>query len=60
MPQEQLCRCGQRAGTNSDCEICCFISTETHLRDELKDFRARLETLEQAAALNGIYGGPTQ
>jgi Ni,Fe-hydrogenase III large subunit len=36
MPQEQLCRCEQIAGTNSDCEICRFVATERSLREQLK------------------------
>lgn len=44
MPQEQLCDCGHRSGTNSDCMECRFVSTEQRIRSEVVDLRRKLTT----------------
>jgi len=47
--QEAFCGCGHRSGTNSDCEICRFISTERTISAELAKARDDIERLRSKA-----------
>ena len=47
-PQEMLCECGQRSGTNSDCTSCRFVDTERKISAELTQARATIERLRNA------------